>query len=712
MQLHYVITFGNELGLFSIDATTGVIRTTSQLDYEGGQTYFVLQIAIYDQPAPGRVRTSRPQAATANVAINVTAVNEQPAVAPNTYWTLASAPVGYFVGRARSGDVDTIGYFDPLVEEWVYEPRSVDAHDGRSHTWRIVTQGVPFVIDPVTGVLSAAGELTEEQYTFEIEVTDGGGLTDTGQVTIVVEPVFKYLHAGEATPVGSVLGRVPFPQPNDGSATYRLEDDHAGRYAIDPVTGEIRLLQPLPYRFGEADVLDVMIGDRRGGEASYVIAVGDPDETNHVEAVIPATFDPNYLDPALVDSLVGETHTILPDGFILIEGWPGAPGGLTKFVKDGMVAVVKTDLLGPTKVAHTVYEFVRYAAPYTMWPGLMPPVTEGYLLAGQIVVHPSYTAKTAADTIVFSPNEVETAQFNQFLIGLLPGAGTALAITDERWVDAAVNGVADVLFMYSVAGRLATTFASGLARGSFYAAHAARVHQLHAMAEFTAAAWDSRLAINAYRQGEYDEAAFLAGVTTLRLMGAALDARQIGSLRELAKSGQVAVRSTRNAAGELVLKFRRTLKSPQTGLYERLISTADETAGDLAQRALQYRRLLVTNGTLSKFTDAKANIAVVEYWDGSNYHFIEAVSERGINGRHAEKVLLDELAARGVDPKQVTRLFTERQPCDKAGFECARILREAFGDNPVEVTYFVPFRPFEEAKLAASRLKSLLRGIE
>ena len=195
-------------------------------------------------------------------------------------------------------------------------------------------------------------------------------------------------------------------------------------------------------------------------------------------------------------------------------------------------------------------------------------------------------------------------------------------------------------------------------------------------------------------------------------MGAALDAKQLGTFEHLGKTGAVGTRTVRNAAGDLVVLFRKAVRSAQTGLVERLIDVSDTAAGELVQRAWAFRRRLVANGQLRRFTEENANVAVLEFWDGKKFDYIEAVSVP--KGDHAEEVLLKKLAAKGHSSNTITRIFSERQACDigdKGG--CIKLLQDTLGDNPVEVTYLVPFRPgHETGRKAAKMLKDILKANE
>jgi hypothetical protein len=128
------------------------------------------------------------------------------------------------------------------------------------HTWQIIGGDVSqFVIDSTSGQIRAAPTATpfdfetQSSYTIRVRVTDGGGLSDVGQVAIYVDnaneaPVFFALSnrtiREDAAP-GSVLGAplsATDPDGGDSSLAYSLVGGTgASVFAVDLCTGEITL---------------------------------------------------------------------------------------------------------------------------------------------------------------------------------------------------------------------------------------------------------------------------------------------------------------------------------------------------------------------------------------------------------------------------------------------------------------------------------------
>jgi hypothetical protein len=128
-----------------------------------------------------------------------------------------------------------------------------------------------------------------------------------------------------------------------------------------------------------------------------------------------------------------------------------------------------------------------------------------------------------------------------------------------------------------------------------------------------------------------------------------------------------------------------------TGSPVRVTGQIGYGSSDLSRAAQAYRR---TEGV----TDGR-NVAVFEYRaaDGS-LQTIARVSERRVG--HAERIIARELETMGVQPSQVTRIYSELQPCviptEAAG--CARFIRNTFPQ--AEVTWSFEYGATEASRRA------------
>ncbi len=93
------------------------------------------------------------------------------------------------------------------------------------------------------------------------------------------------------------------------------------------------------------------------------------------------------------------------------------------------------------------------------------------------------------------------------------------------------------------------------------------------------------------------------------------------------------------------------------------------------------------------------NVAVFEYEEQGQLVRAAGASARGRG--HAERLLWAELAAKGILPSQVTRVYTELEPCLLPGGYCKLWLARTF--PRAKVTYSFPYGP---------DVRSRMRGLE
>lgn len=89
---------------------------------------------------------------------------------------------------------------------------------------------------------------------------------------------------------------------------------------------------------------------------------------------------------------------------------------------------------------------------------------------------------------------------------------------------------------------------------------------------------------------------------------------------------------------------------------------------DLSRAAIDFRKLEAITGP--------RNVAVFEYVQNGVKRTMAMASERGVG--HAERLLAKELESRGVDPKNVTRIYSELEPCMVPGGYCKSFLAKTF----------------------------------
>ncbi len=79
------------------------------------------------------------------------------------------------------------------------------------------------------------------------------------------------------------------------------------------------------------------------------------------------------------------------------------------------------------------------------------------------------------------------------------------------------------------------------------------------------------------------------------------------------------------------------------------------------------------------------NVAVFEYEAGGHYYTTTGVSQRGVG--HAERIAWRELKDMNVEPSQVTRIYSELEPCSAPGGYCKRFISETFPDTSVTYSF-------------------------
>lgn len=109
-------------------------------------------------------------------------------------------------------------------------------------------------------------------------------------------------------------------------------------------------------------------------------------------------------------------------------------------------------------------------------------------------------------------------------------------------------------------------------------------------------------------------------------------------------------------------------------------------SSDLSKTAIEFRK---ANGIFTA-----RNVSVFEYTENGAVKTIVMASERGAG--HAERLIAKSLEEMGVQPSQITRIFSELEPCSAPGGYCKRFIQKTFPQ--AKVSYC-----FEYGVSAASR---------
>ena len=124
-------------------------------------------------------------------------------------------------------------------------------------------------------------------------------------------------------------------------------------------------------------------------------------------------------------------------------------------------------------------------------------------------------------------------------------------------------------------------------------------------------------------------------------------------------------------------------------------------SSDLSKAAMEYRQ---ANNIYSA-----RNISVFEYLEGETTKTLAMAGERGVG--HAERLVAKELNNLGVEPSQVTRFYSELEPCSVPGGYCKRFLQNTFPQ--ADVTYSFEYGADKLSRTnGINALKEALKGIK
>ena len=274
---------GTDANTFSIDSTTGQLRTNAVLDYETKSIYTV-SVTVSD----GKLT------ATIAVTINVTDVDELPNQVTGVQGTSTNNPPVFTDGTSTSRSVseDTVSGID------IGSAVSATDTDGDTLTYTLSgTDASAFRIDSTTGQLQTDDLLdyeTQSTYFVIITVSDGT-LTDSISVTINITdipetsssngPIFTEgtsttrsvaENAADGTDIGSPITAT---DPDNGDLTYTLSGTDSYAFYIVNTTGQLRLSTMLDYETKNVYTVTVSVSNNDGESDSIIVTINVTDIT-------------------------------------------------------------------------------------------------------------------------------------------------------------------------------------------------------------------------------------------------------------------------------------------------------------------------------------------------------------------------------------------------------------------------------------------------
>ena len=303
----YALTNGNTGGAFAIDASGQItVANPAALDFETvpGQA-FTLEVTVTDQGGTGLP-------GTATVTVNLTDVNEAPAVTGFTTSIPENSALGTVVG--------SVGVSDP------------DAGDTFSYALTNGNTGGAFAID-ASGQITVANPaaldfetVPGQAFTLEVTVTDQGGtgLASTATVTVNLTDVNEApavtgftTSIAENSALGTVVGSVSVSDPDAGDTfSYALTNGNtSGAFAID-ASGQITVANPAALDFetvpGQAFTLEVTVTDQGGtGLADTATVTVNLTDVNEAPAV--TGFTTSIAENSALGTVVGSVGVSDPD---------------------------------------------------------------------------------------------------------------------------------------------------------------------------------------------------------------------------------------------------------------------------------------------------------------------------------------------------------------------------------------------------------------
>lgn len=170
----------------------------------------------------------------------------------------------------------------------------------------------------------------------------------------------------------------------------------------------------------------------------------------------------------------------------------------------------------------------------------------------------------------------------------------------------------------------------------------------------------------------------IAGKETAKEIAAKKLAAELAA-KELAAKEAAAKLAAEKAAEELAAKEAAAKLAAKNAAEAALKVTGKVAYGvtDLSKLAQQYRKL---------HNLKSGNVAVFEYLEGGVRKTLAMESKQFVG--HSERLIAEQLRKLGIDPKNVTRIYSELAPCTYTfGGGCSRFIQETFRNAAVTFSF-------------------------
>ena len=282
----YSILSGNVGGVFTIDATTGIITVSGNIDRETVSDY-VLTVAASDLGFSRKRRQLSMSTVTADVRIEVSDVNDNPPVfqqSPYSVTLREDAPQGVIVSLVAT-DAD-----EPNMPNSMLTFSIESGNDAGK-----------FSLNDVTGALSLVQQLdfeTEPMFVLTVIAQDQGDPPLSSNTTIVnitvtnindLPPVIsenQVVNISELLGVTSQVATFSASGEEGESLTFSLMGDSTGTFEIDPQTGIVTLARSLDHETRTIYILQVSVSDGLFSSIS-MLTVNVLDENDNAPQIAP-----------------------------------------------------------------------------------------------------------------------------------------------------------------------------------------------------------------------------------------------------------------------------------------------------------------------------------------------------------------------------------------------------------------------------------------